>query len=46
MLEYFRANHPSWKNIKLNRLNMRTRVFKFRLIDFEYLIPAILQKYP
>ena len=46
MVEYFRANHPSWKSVKLNRSNMRTRIFKFRLIDFEYLIPSILQKYP
>lgn len=25
---------------------MRTTIFKFRLIDFEYIIPAILKKYP
>jgi hypothetical protein len=25
---------------------MRTRIFKFRLIDFEYIIPSILRKYP
>ena len=25
---------------------MRTRAFRFRLIDYEYLVPTILKQYP
>ena len=34
MVEYTASNYAKWKNIKLNRQNMRTSIFKFRLIDF------------
>ena len=46
MIAYSQANYAGWKNIKLNQDNMRNRVFKFRLLDFQYLIPAVLNKYP
>lgn len=34
MIAYSQANYAGWKNIKLNKDNMRNRVFKFRLLDF------------
>ena len=34
MVAYSQVNYPAWKNIKLNKDNIRTRIFKFRLIDF------------
>jgi hypothetical protein len=40
------ASYPPWQNIRANRTNMRSNAFRFRLIDFEYIAPAILQKYP
>jgi hypothetical protein len=46
MIAYSRDNYPAWKGIKLNRQNMRTSVFKFRLIDFEFVIPSVLTRYP
>jgi hypothetical protein len=46
MIEYSKLTYPGWKNIKVWRENMRTRVFKFRLIDFEYIVPSVLSKYP
>jgi len=42
MIEYSKLTYPGWKNIKVWRENMRTRVFKFRLIDFEYIVPSVL----
>ena len=46
MIAQFKESYPSWKNIILNQGNMRTRIFKWKLIDFESLIPTILEKYP
>ena len=46
MVAYSSANYPAWKNIKLSRQNMRNSIFKFRLLDFEYLIPSVLNRYP
>jgi len=45
-LDYTATNYEHWQNIKANRTNMRSRSFRFRLIDFEYIVPTILQKYP
>ena len=38
--------YNTFYSIKLNRNNMRTSTFKFRLIDFEYIIPELLIRYP
>lgn len=46
MIAYSKDNYPTWKNVKLNRQNMRTNIFKYRLIDFEPIIPSVLSKYP
>jgi hypothetical protein len=46
MIEYSISNYGKWKDIKMNRLNMRTRIFNYRLIDFEYIVPNVLSKYP
>ena len=46
MLDYSIPNFNKWKNIVANRANMRTRGFRFRLVDYEYLVPTILKQYP
>ena len=46
MLEYGRANYKNWTNIVLNGKNMRNRVFRYRLMDLEVLVPQVLKDYP
>lgn len=40
------STNPKWKNVIANRTNMRTRSFRFRLIDYEDIVPTILKQYP
>lgn len=46
VIEYSKSNYDKWQNIKMTRDNMRTRSFKFRLVDLESIVPTVLQKYP
>jgi|JI10StandDraft_1071094.scaffolds.fasta_scaffold185282_2 hypothetical protein len=39
-------NNQKWKGIMANRTNIRSRSFRFRLVDYEYIVPAVLKKYP
>lgn len=39
-------NNEKWKNIQINKGNMRTTAFKFRLIDYEQIVPNVLKRYP
>lgn len=39
-------NYKGWKDIKANKSNMRINAFKFRLIDYEYIVPELLRKFP
>jgi hypothetical protein len=45
-IDYARRNFAAWREVRLSRNNMRTRVFRWRLLDFEYIVPAILERYP
>jgi hypothetical protein len=45
-IEYAANNYAPWREIKLNRNNMRTRLFRWRLIDFEYIVPSVLALNP
>ena len=46
MLDYSLGNYQKWKNIEANRLNMRTRAFRYRLIDYEAIVPSVLKQHP
>jgi hypothetical protein len=46
MLDYSVINFKGWKNIKASRSNMRISTFRFRLVDYEYIMPDLLRKFP
>ncbi len=45
MIDYSLVNYKGWQGIRANRTNMRID-FRFRLIDYEYIVPNLLKKYP
>ena len=46
LLDHSLGNYEKWRNIEANRLNMRTREFRFRLIDYEQIVPSVLRQHP
>lgn len=46
MIEYTSSNYGAWRELRLTRSNMRTKVFQFRLLDFEPIMPSVLKRYP
>ena len=41
-IDFSVENLSKWKGIKANRTNIRSRAFRFRLIDYESIVPSIL----
>ena len=46
LLDYSLLNLKNWTNIKASRSNMRTNSFRFRLVDYEFIMPELLRKFP
>lgn len=46
MIDSSLKTNPRWRNIIANRTNMRSSSFRFRLLDYEYIVPSVLKKYP
>ena len=44
--QYTLLNYQNYQNININSSWIRSRVFQFRLIDLEYAIKGLLDKYP
>jgi hypothetical protein len=44
-VRYNTQQNPDWVNFKINQNNFPSRVFKFRLVDLEFLFPNLITKY-
>jgi hypothetical protein len=42
MIQYSSVNYKNWTNINVNSSWIRSKVFKYRLIDLQYVVNGIL----
>jgi hypothetical protein len=45
MMDDAMQNQQKWRNIEINKNNMRTRAFRFKLIDYEEIVPSVIEQY-